>query len=432
MSTATRTADPAVEPSRRVLEDLLSGMPSRPFDVRFWDGSVWPGTAPAEFTLVLHHPGSVRAMFWPPNPLTFGEAYVYDDFDIEGDMYAFQHLCTYLMTHPATLPLGRRLALAWRLWWLPKQQRPRVGREAASLPGTIHSKERDRAAISYHYDLPPLLFEKILGPSMTYSCAVFASADEDLTPAQFRKIDLVCRKLRMRPGCWLLDIGLGWGTLATHVARNYGAHVLAVTISKEQAEWAGAHVRAEGLQGRVRVELADYRDIPDAEKFDHITNIEVSEHFGARQMPTYFRKCERLLRPGGTILHQQITLSGKLGMTPLARDFMGRFIFPDGELVPLHATLRAAEQSGLEVRDVESFREHYPLTLRHWLAALEANEREITEAVGPATYRVFRMYLSGAAFGFERGDYNLHQILLVKPDGGRSGMPLSRSDWYGA
>jgi cyclopropane-fatty-acyl-phospholipid synthase len=430
-TTAPGTLDATVAASRRILEEVLSGLRPRFFDVRFWDGSVWPGDSAApRFTLVLRHPGSVRRMFWPPEPLSFGSAYVYDDFDVEGDMLAFPHLCDYLVRQVPMRPLAWRLMMGWRLWRLPRVDRPRAGRQPARLSGRPHSRQRDRAAIGYHYDLPDVFFEKVLEPFMQYTTAVFDSPEESLESAQLRKLDLVCRKLRLRPGQRLLDIGCGWGGLAMFAAKNYGARVVGVTLSRAQAEWARARIHAAGLQDRCRIDLVDYRDLDESEPFDRIATVEVAEHFGAGQFPTYLDRCWRLLRPGGAVLHQQITLTGQEGMPRMAGAFMHAFVFPDSELLPVSFTLRHAEQRGFEVRDVESFREHYPLTLKHWLANLESHEQELIAATDEATYRVFRLYLAGAAFDFEKGIYNLHQVLLVKPDGNRSGLPLSRADWY--
>lgn len=425
------TTDPALAASQLVLEDLFAPVHPRQFDVRFWDGSVWRGeTETPIFTLVLKHPGAVRRMFWPPRPHAFAEAYVYGDLDIEGDIAALSEACPRAII-TSGWSLRKKLRLAWRLWRLPHTDRPGQGKQPAQLNGQMHSRQRDLDAIRYHYDLPDTFFESILDPLMQYTTAVFESPDDSLAAAQERKLDLICRKLRLKAGDRVLDIGCGWGGLATFAAKNYGARVVGATISKAQATWARDRVRRAGLEDRCRIELTDYRDLPETEPFDHVTTIEVSEHFGAGQMPTYFGKVWRLLRPGGRVLHQQITLTGHQPMPDDIHAFMQRFVFPDAEIMPVSVPLRAAEQSGFEVRDVESFREHYPLTLKRWLANAEAKEHELIAATDEPTYRIFRMYLAGAVHGFEKNIINLHQILLVKPTEGRSGLPLARTDWYG-
>jgi cyclopropane-fatty-acyl-phospholipid synthase len=357
-------------------------------------------------------------------------AYVYDDFEVEGDMLAFQYLCDYLSALSSSQSMVRKLKFAWRVWRLPRIGTERAGRPPARLGGKLHSRERDRAAIGYHYDLPNVLFEKMLGPTMLYTSGIFDSPAESLESAQERKLELICRKLRLRANDRLLDIGCGWGGLAMFAAKNYGVRVVGVTLGKPQAEWAQARIREAGLEDRCHVEVADYRDLNESEAFDRITCVEVGEHFGAGQFPIYWEKCRRLLRPGGAVLHQQITLAAHTGMPGFAHAFMHRFIFPDAELLPVSFLLCHAEEKGLEIRDVESFREHYPLTLRHWLTNLESNERELIAAMDQATYRAFRLYVAGAVFGFEKNYYNLYQILLVKPDECRSGLPLARTDWY--
>jgi cyclopropane-fatty-acyl-phospholipid synthase len=432
MATPLLAAGARLNSSLAVFQDLVASYRPRDFAVRLWDGSLWPPEAgqPARFTLVLNHPGALRRMFWPPRPLSLGQAYLYDDFDVEGDMLAFAGFCRYLAELKQSLSLGGRLKLGWLLWKLPCVDRSRPGRQAARLSGPVHSRQRDRQAISYHYDLSNELFALVLDTHLQYTSGIFAHPEEDLETAQQRKLDLVCRKLRLRPGERLLDIGCGWGGQVLFAGKHHGVQAVGVTLSKLQADWAREQIRAAGLERQCRIELLDYRDLDDSQPFDKIATIEVTEHFGAGQFPTYFRKCWELLRPGGSLLIQQITLSGKAGMAA-AREFSQHYVFPDGELVPVSFTQQKALDAGFEVRDVECFREHYPPTLRHWLRRLEARHDEVVRATDEATYRVFRLYFAGACLGFQNNVYNLHQTLLVKPSGTASGYPLSREDWYG-
>jgi cyclopropane-fatty-acyl-phospholipid synthase len=425
----TRTPAP---PGAAFLQDLFSGVSPRDFAVRFSDGTTWeadPGQ-PTRFTLVLKHPGAVRNMFWPPNIISVAEAYLFDDFDVEGDVLAYGQFCDRLDDYGATLSILTKLKYAWRLWRMPRVERARAGRQAVQLSGEVHSRERDQQAISFHYDVSNEFFAQILDSRMVYTCGIFAHPDEDLDTAQERKVDLVCRKLRLKPGERFLDIGCGWGEQVIHAAKNYGAHAVGVTISRPQAEWAQRKVREAGLENRVRIDLLDYRDVDEREPFDKISILEVGEHFGRAQFPTFFQKCWRLLRPQGSLLQQQITMSAPEAMRKAARAFIRAYLFPDGELVPASFLQSEAEKVGFEVRDVESFREHYQLTLRHWLNNLENHHDEIVRLTDEATYRTFRLYLAGSRRLFTSDSrYNVHQMLFVKAQPA-SGYPLSCEDWY--
>ncbi len=431
MAVSTQLADPQVSQSRQLLERLVDGYGPRNFAVKFWDGSTWEPDAGQEtaFTLIIHHAGSMRSMFWPPSPLSFAQAYLYNDFDVEGDMVVFTHFCRFLSFTKKRLSPLQRYALGYRIWRMPKREQTRSGRQQAKLSGEVHSIERDRQAISYHYDTSNEFFETALGPRLVYTSGVWNSADEDLETAQTRKFEILFQKLRLKPGERLLDIGCGWGAAIMHAAQQYGAQCVGVTLSNKQAEWARAKIEAAGLSDRCEVRVQDYRELPDSEQFDKIVMMEVGEHFGAEQFDPYFKKCFRLLRPGGALAIQQITLFGHEG-SPGARVFSHNYVFPDGELVPVSVLCRDAEKAGFDVRDVESFREHYPQTLKHWLSNVETNHDAIVALTDEATYRTFRLYFAGARLGFETNVYNLHHLLVVKPlPDGTSDYPLARSMW---
>jgi cyclopropane-fatty-acyl-phospholipid synthase len=428
MATSTSvTKDPAVQASFDFLADVLEGYGPRDFAVRAWNGAVWEPDAgqPARYTLVLQHPGSIRKMFWPPNKYTLGEAYIYDDFDVEGDIHSYFAFINHLREMRPTL--RQRLRWAKRLFALPGGGKPRLGRQAAHLSGSVHSQERDQQAISYHYDVSNEFYKLWLDRRMIYSCAYFADPSDDIDRAQERKLDYICRKLRLLPGDRLLDIGCGWGGLAMYAAQQYGVHALGITLSRQQVELAQARIREAGLQDRCRVEYQDYREVTGT--FDKLVSVGMFEHVGAKMLPTYFAKANTLLRPGGVFLNHGIALSG-WEREPRGQAFSQRYVFPDGELSPIHVTLRAAEQAQLEVRDVESLREHYALTLRNWIKRLEANADEARRLTNETTYRIWRLYMAGSTDGFQSARGNIYQTLLVKPDRGVSGLPLTRGDWY--
>ena len=366
-------------------------------------------------------------MFWPPNDLALGEAYIYDDFNVEGDIHAFFAFLKGLKLH--TRGRLEKLSLAWRLFRLPKSAKPRLGRQPAQLSGTKHSQSRDRQAISYHYDTSNEVFALWLDSRLTYSCAYFADPDDDLEKAQERKLDYICRKLRVQRDERLLDIGCGWGGLVIHAAKHYGAKAVGITLSRRQSELANQRIQEAGLAAQARVELLDYRQIEPSEEFDKVVSVGMFEHVGKNKLPEYFYRAWRHLRPGGIFLNHGIALGGS-EPPPRRTTFARRYVFPDGELVPLAVTVSVAESVGFEIRDVESLREHYALTLGHWLRRLEEHQDEARRLTDDVTYRIWRLYMAGAAHGFRTGVYNIYQTLLAKPDHGVAGLPLTRADWY--
>src|SRR5215472_12457384 len=418
-----------VQISTDFLDNLLAAYPQRDFQVRFWDESIWGSNQQPRFTLVLKHPGALREMFLAPSELTLAEAYLCDDFDIEGDIQAAFHLADYLLDQ-GTRTLPHNLRLASLLHRLPAKRPTRPDRQQARLLGQLHSRDRDRLAISYHYDLPAEFFALWLDRNMQYSSAYFASREgTDLETAQRQKLDYLCRKLRLRRDESLLDIGCGWGGLAVHAAAHYGARVVGITLSVPQAERARQRIRDSGLNDRCRVEVCDYRDLEVERPFDKIVSVGMFGHVGEGKLQEYFTRAWHLLRPGGAFLNSGIAASSNEWRNEPS--FIDRYVFPDGELVPLHISLGAAERSGFEVRDVESFREHYALTLHHWVQRLETHAEEARRITGEATYRIWRLYMAASEHRFRSGQLNVYQMLLARPRLGNSGMPLTRADWYG-
>ncbi len=430
-SSPLKTTDQAVQTTLSLLQDLFGSSQFPNFGARLWDGTVWqskPETGePVRFTLVLQHPGALRKMLLPPSELNLGEAFIYNDFDVEGDLVAAFLIGDQLMDERwgkmAQLRYGKRLLS------LPNTGQSRPRDAAVKLHGSRHSKERDRQAVTFHYDRSNEFYALWLDQRMVYSCAYFATPGDDLDTAQERKLDYICRKLRLRPGERLLDIGCGWGGLVIHAARHYGVEAYGITLSQPQTELAQQRIQEAGLAERCRVEVRDYRDVNEANSFDKIVSVGMFEHVGEEPLPAYFRQAWHLLRPGGVFLNHGI--ASVITDPPQPESvFNHRYVFPDGALVPISSTLRVAENSGFEVRDVESLREHYALTLRHWVRRLEEHADEARKLTNEVTYRIWRLYMSASVHAFQSGRVNVYQALLAKTDGGESHLPLMRADWY--
>jgi cyclopropane-fatty-acyl-phospholipid synthase len=442
MPSVTSTS-PAATATLDALRELFEGIQHQDFVVRLWDGTRWApdGAGEPAFTLVVKRPAALRRLLRAGSQAALAEAYLADDLDIEGDIFAVPAVARAVLQHRRHLRDRARLAL--RLLRVPRADGPHAtaqpgdepdddaspGLRAPDLRGELHSMERDRVAVTHHYDLSNRFYSLFLDPRMVYSCAVFRDPAESLEAAQVRKLDLICRKLRLRQGDRLLDIGCGWGALILHAAREYGAHATGITLSEPQAAVARARIQEAGLEDRCRVQLRDYRTL-EAEPFDRVASVGMFEHVGSAAAPEYFATIHRLLRPGGGYLHHAIT--GNERIPPSRRPTLSsRYVFPDHELIPLGRTVTLAEAAGFDVRDVENLREHYALTLRRWVAALEARHDDAVAEVGEATWRAWRMVFAGATVDFEIGRTGLAQILMVKPlaDGGTD-LPLGRWDWY--
>ncbi len=406
-----------------------------PVRLRAWDGSE-AGPADAAATIVVRSRRALRQLLWAPNELGLVRAYVSGDLDVEGDLFAVLALPDAMAAQEdrPELLLDRRTristaATALRLGALGPPPRPPV--EESRLHGERHSRRRDRAAITHHYDVGNSFYRLVLGPSMTYSCAYWSSPAISLADAQAAKHELVSRKLGLRPGLRLLDVGCGWGSMVIHAATRHGVRAVGVTISTAQAELARKRVAEAGVGDLVEIRVQDYRDVSDG-PYDAISSIGMAEHVGAVRLADYAATLHRLLGPRGRLLNHAISQRVTPGGDPKP-SFLNRYVFPDGELLPVGTTVSALEGAGLEVRDVESLREHYALTLRQWVANLESDWDEATRLSSPGRARVWRLYMAGAAVAFEWNRVGVHQVLAVKSDRrGDSGLPLTRTQWLDA
>ena len=397
-----------------------------PLRIRAYDGSD-VGPKDAATTVVIRSRDALVRMVTAPGELGLARAYVAGDIDIEGDIFGLVELRRFVpevrFRLPELVELGRLVGLRnlRRLPPPPEEHRPSRGR--------LHSKRRDADAISHHYDVSNEFYELVLGPSMTYSCAVFRDPTETLEEAQANKYELICRKLGLRPGMRLLDIGCGWGGMVIHAARHHGVEAVGITLSRNQVEYAEKRVAEAGLADRVEIRLQDYRDIDDG-PFDAISSIGMFEHVGLARLGLYFDQIKRLLRPGGRVLNHAISRTSSTERTRVARGgFIDRYVFPDGELHEVGTVISALQDRGLEVRHMENLREHYALTLRRWVANLEANWDRAVAETSEGRARVWRLYMAGSAVMFEENQIHVDQVLAVKtPESGKSGLPL-RPDW---
>ncbi len=367
---------------------------------------------------------ALRHLVTAPGELGFARAYVSGDIEIRGDVFAVLDLRE-RMPRPRLAP--RTWARAARLVGPGVLSRPAVPDEELKPSGRLHSLRRDRRSVSHHYDVSNEFYELVLGPAMTYSCALFTGEDTTLEQAQWSKLELVCSKLALRPGMTLLDVGCGWGSMARHAARHHGVDVVGVTISEEQAAWAREAVRREGLEDRVEIRLSDYREL-GAERFEAISSIGMSEHVGdTDQLARYFRTLRNLLAPGGRLLNHAISRPPAKRSAIGPRSFVGRYVFPDGALVEVGRGITAMQEAGFEVRHMENLREHYARTLRCWVANLEENWDECVALVGPARARIWRLYMAGSAVGFEDSRILVNQVLAIHRGEGER-FP-ARPDW---
>ncbi|MGX1270449.1 class I SAM-dependent methyltransferase [Streptomyces phaeoluteigriseus] len=423
-------------PRLHALVQQLLGAPF-PVRIRAWDGSLaGPPGAPA---LVVRNRRAVRRLLFKPGELGLARAWVAGDLDVEGDLYEALDLISGQVWQrdddartlsEALRDPGFRAAVRGLLKLAGPPLPPAPPREEVRRPAHLHTRRTDRRAISHHYDVGNDFYEIVLGPSMVYSCAYWESADTTLEDAQRDKLELVCRKLGLTPGQRLLDVGCGWGSMAIHAAREHGVNVVGVTLSQEQAAYARKRVADAGLTDRVEIRVQDYRDVADG-PYDAISSIGMAEHVGADRYLEYASVLHALLEPGGRLLNHQIARRPERDESAYEVDaFIDAYVFPDGELAPLGSTVTQLERAGFEVRDVESIREHYALTLRRWVSRLEDDWHRAVRLTGAGRARVWRLYMAASALAFEHQRIGVNQVLAVRPSpSGASGLPLRSRTW---
>lgn len=427
--------------ARTALGIVFGPPPRRSFAVRFWNGAIeGPDDPTPAFTLVLNHRGTLRRMLRPPFELSICRAFIAGDFDIDGDAERAAAIGTDLYGNLAN-PV-RLAQLARALMALPTDDVP-APHPTPRAPdgGALHTPERDAAAVRSHYDVGNDFYKLWLDKRMVYSCAYFDHASASLDEAQEAKLEHICRKLRLSPGESMLDVGCGWGGLIMHAAERFGVNTVGITLSYEQAALARERIHARGLSSQCTVEVRDYRHLTADQEFDKIASVGMVEHVGRAKLPVYFDRLYSYLRPGGLLLNHGIVHAAARRKPTLGERvfnkiwgdnaFINEYVFPDGELPELAEVIATAEAAGFETRDAESLREHYALTLRHWVRNLERERPAAVASAGEEIYRIWRLYMAASAFGFASGRLAINQLILAKPTAaGNAVIPLTRADIY--
>lgn len=410
----------------RLLGDDTAGL-----RVEVYDGTVLGPSDASTTVRIVSDDFFRRVITGRGTELAFARAYVAGDVEVDGDIYGLlelRHRIGKLRPDRQFVSDAAHVIGVHSLTDLSRLRPLAPPPEEARVRGVLHSRGRDARSVSSHYDVSNDFYRLFLGPTMTYSCALFEQRSDPLDRAQSNKYDLICRKLGLEPGMRLLDIGCGWGGMAIHAAREYGVSVVGVTISAAQAELAKERVAAADLSDTVEIRLQDYRDISDG-PFDAISSIGMFEHVGERRLGDYFGKIESLLVPGGRLLNHAINRSVQSGQSRIdPSGFIAHYVFPDGELLETGQVVSAINKHGLEVRHVESLREHYALTLREWVTQLEQNWDEAVRLTSIGRANVWRLYMAASAIGFETNELNLTQVLATKSTNGESGLGL-RPNW---
>jgi cyclopropane-fatty-acyl-phospholipid synthase len=389
-----------------------------PVRIRAWDGSeAGPAGGPV---LVVRSRRALRRLLWRPGELGLARAYVTGDIDVEGDLKdGLRRVWRLARSHPGTgFPKrGRAVAVLQAARLGAVGPPPAAPASEARLSRRLHTRRRDQAVIAHHYDLSNDFYQLLLDDHMAYSSAYFTRQGQSLYDGQTAKLEMICRKLGLKPGMHLLDVGCGWGSLILHAAHRYGVRATGITLSAQQRDFTVARAADRGLTDSIEVRLQDYRDfgkLPTSQAaFDAVASIEMGEHVGERLYPTYVAILGRALKPGGRLVFQQ--MSRRADAAPGGGPFIEAYIAPDMHIRPLWQTLHYLQDAGFEIRSVGAMREHYARTAAHWIDTLENRFDEFVALQGEEVARVWRLYLAGAVLAFEEGRMGVDQVLAVKP-----------------
>jgi cyclopropane-fatty-acyl-phospholipid synthase len=393
------------------------------FAIRFWDDSMWYfESEDVGFRICLRSQDAWEALSTVPDDVALGEKYIKGEIDVEGDLFlalrALPLLKNSLEEYIAPSAFSMQEAIKLSFVQLSRLLRG----------GTVHSERRDADSIAFHYDKLPRFYELFLGPSMVYSCAYFKDWKNSLDQAQFDKLDLICRMLDMKPRDRFMDIGCGWGSLVLHSIEKYGAIGHGISLSREQVEYANKRIAQAHREDWAGIYWSDFRDLSEVHMpFNKLSSVGMCEHVGLKHIDAYFREAYKLLLPGGLFLNHGITRSAHFNTQ--GPSFIDRYVFPDGELLTLTEMVRAAEDAGFEVRDVEDLREHYEETLHRWVEDLCKKERQAVALTNHETFRTWKLYMAGCAEAFRRDDIAIHQLLLSRNANGKSGASTVRERW---